>query len=97
MDLIAAVSGGSVVASYYALFGDRLFDDFVPRFLERDVERLLARRLASPGNWLRLASPNFDRIDLLAEYLDRELYEGATFRDLENRRPFLLISARAPD
>ncbi|HSD59863.1 MAG TPA: patatin-like phospholipase family protein, partial [Burkholderiales bacterium] len=36
VDLIYAVSGGSIVAGYYALYGDRLFQEFEPRFLRRD-------------------------------------------------------------
>src|SRR5215510_12063454 len=32
LDVIFALSGGSFPAAYYALYGDRLFQDFEPRF-----------------------------------------------------------------
>src|SRR5712671_92827 len=35
VDYISAVSGGSFTAAYYALYGDRLFDDFENKFLNR--------------------------------------------------------------
>ena len=73
LDVVSSVSGGSIIGAYYALYGDRLFEDFVPRFLEPDVQGLLVRRLLAPGNRVRLASRNFHRVDLLAEFLDREL------------------------
>ncbi|MBQ1765943.1 MAG: patatin-like phospholipase family protein, partial [Aquincola sp.] len=33
VDLVAGVSGGSITAAYWALAGDRIFEDFEPRFL----------------------------------------------------------------
>ncbi len=93
LDVVSAVSGGSILAASYALHGERLFEEFLPGFLERDVQRALTRRLLAPGNWVRLVSPNFDRIDLMAEYFDEKLFGGATFADLEGRRPFVLVSA----
>src|SRR5207244_13223798 len=48
VDVIAAVSGGSFTAAYYALFRDTFFDDFPMAFLYRNIERyMLARTLAS--------------------------------------------------
>jgi NTE family protein len=48
VDLVSAVSGGSVTAAYLALSGDRIFDDFTARFLHRDFEGELIRRLLDP-------------------------------------------------
>lgn len=96
VDVLSAVSGGAVTAAYYTLYGDRLFDDFERRFLARDVSAALRRRvLFSPQNWLRLASSEFSRGDLYAEYFDRRLFRGATFGDLDRsgRRPLLVINA----
>ena len=36
VDVITSVSGGSFTAAYYGLFGDRIFEDFRPRFLDHD-------------------------------------------------------------
>src|SRR5262245_4364714 len=93
VDVINAVSGGSIVAAYYAAHHDDIFRDFVDRFLRRDVERDLQLRLAT--NARRLASAHFGRTDLLAEYLDERLFHGQKFDDLAHGafRPFVVINA----
>ena len=93
VDIINAVSGGSIAAAYYGLYRDRIFEDFESRFLRRDVESDLKRMLAT--NLLRLASPRFGRSDLLAEYFDREIFDRKTFADLArgSLRPFVVINA----
>lgn len=94
VDLISSVSGGSFTAAYYGLHGDGIFSDFETRFLRRNVQGALALRLLSPVNWVRLASPHFDRIDMAAEYYD-QLFDARTFRDLaqRGRRPFIVLNA----
>lgn len=95
VDLISSVSGGSFVAAYYALWGDRIFSDFEPRFLKRNVQSALLWRSLSPWNCVRLASSTFNSSDLAAEYYGRRLFEGATFADLDcgHGPPFLVINA----
>jgi NTE family protein len=96
VDLISAVSGGAVPAAYFALHGDRVFEDFERRFLKRDVSGSLQRALfLDPRNWIRLASANWSRGDVYAEWLDRKLFRGATYGDLDRTgdRPFLLLNA----
>ena len=84
VDLMSAVSGGAVPAAYFALYGDRLFEDFERRFLKRDISGALQRAIfLDPRNWLRLASTNYSRGDLYADWLDRKLFRGATYADLE--------------
>jgi NTE family protein len=96
VDLITSVSGGSFTAAYYGLVGDRIFTDFEPRFLRARVGRSLVLRFLSPYNWIRLASPSFDRSDLAAEVYDDFLFHGATFADI-NSRPGPLIAIQATD
>ncbi|MBE0556347.1 MAG: patatin-like phospholipase family protein, partial [Proteobacteria bacterium] len=95
VDVISTVSGGSFTGAYYALFGDRLFADFRKEFLERNIQGELLWEVANPVNWIRLASPWFNRIDLAAELYDRTVFKSGTFRDLSSRgrRPFLIINA----
>jgi len=95
VDVISSISGGSFTAAYYGLYGERTFVDFKDRFLYRDVEGALKRKLFSPVTWVRLMSPTFDRIDLAAEYYDKEIFDHATFGTLveRNQRPYLLINA----
>ena len=93
VDIINAVSGGSIVAAYYAVHRDRIFRDFEHKFLYRDVEGELRNALIL--NLPRLSQAGFSRSDLLAEYFDRELFDGATYADLArgSMRPFVVINA----
>ena len=65
--LISSVSGGSFTAAYYALWGDRIFSDFEPRFLKKHVQTGLLLRTLAPWNQVRLASPKFNRSGWLSE------------------------------
>ena len=95
VDCISSVSGGSFTAAYYGLFGERLFTEFRPRFLDRDIQSELLWRVANPLNWFRLASPTFNRIDLAAELYDETVFGGKRFADLppRDRGPFIMINA----
>ena len=95
VDVLYAVSGGSMVASYYALNHDRAFERFEADFLSQDFQSALIGRVLSPANWARLASPRFGRGDLLQELLDDRLFKGATYGTLmaAHRPPFLIVSA----
>ena len=96
LNIINAVSGGSFTATYYALYGDRIFQDFETRFLRKDWEsELRARIFRSPSNWLRLWSPYFGRAHIFAELLDKALFDGHTFGDLvaKHQRPIINLHA----
>jgi len=96
VDMVSGVSGGSLTAAYYALHGDRIFDEFEGLFLRRNVQAALLLRFLNPVNWFRLLSPSFGRSDLAAEYYDREIFDGATFRDLA-RGPSVDLVINATD
>ena len=93
--MVSAVSGGSITAAYYTLWGDRIFSDYESRFLKRHDQTGLFLRLLIPWNLARLASPKYGTSDLAAEYYDHLLFKGATFADLTPRpgRPFLIVNA----
>jgi NTE family protein len=92
--IIAGVSGGSFTALAFGLYGERLFGDYERRFLKRDVEGELLRRLANPVYWGSLSQGDWGRSDLAAEYYDEILFAGATFGDLERGRgPMIVTSA----
>jgi NTE family protein len=48
VNLVTGVSGGSFTALAYALYGDRLFEEYEKRFLKRNVQRDL-EIAANPG------------------------------------------------
>ena len=93
--MVSAVSGGSITAAYYTLYGDRIFSDYESRFLKLHVQNGLFLRLVAPWNLARLSSSRYDSSDLAAEYYDHLLFQGATFADLTPRpgRPFLIVNA----
>lgn len=95
VDAISGVSGGSFTAAYYGLFGERIFDDFEQKFLKKNVQGGLVRRmLLRPDNWVRLSSPFFQRSDLASEYYDKLLFEEKTFRDMAaTKGPMININA----
>ncbi len=95
VDVITAVSGGSFTAAYYGLFGDNVFTDFTQRFLYRDVQADMISALLSPAQLLKATGSQFNRTDVIAEYLDRTLFEGRTFSQLSasSRSPYVILNA----
>lgn len=95
VNTISSVSGGSFTAGYYGLFGERIFQDFESRFLKKNVQGEIARRIfLDPLNWVRLFSPYFDRSDLAAEYYDQHIFDGGTIGDIAARKgPMIIINA----
>jgi len=94
VDAISSVSGGSFTAAYYGLFKDRIFEDFETKFLKRNVQSELTRRVIFPGNWPKLASLYYDRSDLAADYYDELLFEHKTFQDFMTAdSPLIAINA----
>jgi NTE family protein len=93
IDFVSGVSGGSIIAAYYALKKRAALRDFREHFLLRDAEEAidtdlnllsLARGLAGGVN----DSTRFPR------WLDQNLFQGATFGQLQTgRRPSLWINA----
>ena len=94
VDVISAVSGGTFPAAYYALHGERAFEDFEDKVLLRRFETELAERIIlNPVNWFRLPSPTFGKSDLFAELYDETVFDHATFADLQRANgPFVIIN-----
>jgi len=94
VDVVTGTSGGSFTALAYALYGERLFDDYDRKFLKRDVEGDLLRRLFDPLTWPRVLSQGFGRSELAEEYYDEILFHGATYADLLARpTPWAIVGA----
>jgi NTE family protein len=93
VDAISSVSGGSMTAAAYGLYGDRVFDIYEPMFLKRNVEKALLGQMLNPLHWPALWSPDYGRSELAAKYYDKILFKNACFRDLAtNNTPYLLIN-----
>jgi NTE family protein len=94
VDMISAVSGGSVTAAYYGLFGERLFTDFRQDFLHRNVTQELKDIVLSAGTLTRISSETFGTGDVLDEYFRQQLFGSATLdRLLDADGPFVQINA----
>ena len=95
IDLVYGVSGGSVLAVYFALHGKETIPSFERRFLKQNFQRQMIKQIFSAANLPRLTSPEFGRGDLLQEQFENTLFKNATFGDLEKHRkgPFAVISA----
>ncbi|MBX7257319.1 MAG: patatin-like phospholipase family protein [Candidatus Hydrogenedentes bacterium] len=95
VDVISSVSGGSLPAAYFALFGERTFADFPDKVLYRDIQSNLLSQGLKWRNYIKLASPFYGRTDLMADTFTREIFERRTFADLLDRRtrPFVLINS----
>ena len=57
IDVISGVSGGSIVAAYYAAFGVRTFPQFEQEFLRTNFQRTLIDALSTPAALHELTSP----------------------------------------
>ncbi|MDP8032979.1 patatin-like phospholipase family protein [Pasteurella atlantica] len=95
IDLVYGVSGGSVLASYFALEGKNVIPQFEEQFLKYDFQQQIVNEALSVSTISRLTSPQFGRGDLLAEQLNSALFKDNTFDDLLHHRkgPFAVISA----
>ena len=95
VDVVVGVSGGSVLAAYFALKGEETIPLFYKRFLHQNFQRQVVKQAFSMSNLPRLASPEYGRGDLLQEQFENYLFGKTTFRDLEMNRkgPFAIISA----
>jgi NTE family protein len=94
VSLISSVSGGSFTSAYYGLHGEGIFDDFEERFLRRNIEGLVALNLLRPLKLARVAFTGYTRSDLAIDVYDKEVFGGATFKDLARAGgPVLNINA----
>ncbi|MBL9134220.1 MAG: patatin-like phospholipase family protein [Verrucomicrobiales bacterium] len=96
VDAISSVSGGSVTAAAYALYGDQTFDLLDAAFLKRNVQQLLFFRVINPFRWPKLMSRTFGRSDLAADLYDELLFRGRTFGDL-SKKPGAFVAMNATD
>lgn len=92
--LISGVSGGSILATYYAAFGDETFTRFESEFLLSNFEKGLIQTVFSPRQMYQLGSPWYGRSHILGEQLDH-LYRGMTFGELQKKQHVneLLVTA----
>jgi NTE family protein len=93
VDYISGVSGGAVTAAYFGLRGRNALSDFRERFLLRDAEESF-RTPYNPVSFIRAYEGGVNDSQQFPQWLDRNLFGGATFRELNSaHRPRVLINA----
>lgn len=91
---ITSVSGGSLTAAYFGLHGPEGLTAFRDKVLLRDGEAGLRFSLLNPSNLLRLLAGGLNDRSNLNDWLERDVFRGATFADLFRRqRPVVWINA----
>jgi NTE family protein len=93
VDVISAVSGGSLAAAHFALNRESFISEFPRRVLSLDLQSLLLQRVLSPGGVWRQSSKNFGRGDLLQEVLEEQVFHGQRFAQVPRRRPMIYINS----
>ena len=94
VDTISGVSGGSFPAAYYGLFGDRIFEEFEPRFLRRNIQGGIVWRTLAPWNLVALMTPWLSRSDIAKGIYHDSVFEQATFQTLTDAKgPMIFINA----
>jgi len=90
VDLISSVSGGSFTSAYYGLYGDRIFIDFESKFLRRDINSSMIRKLLNP----MLLFSSSARTESAVRYYEDTVFHGSTFADMNRANsPLILINA----
>ncbi len=91
---VSSVSGGSITAAYFGLYGADKLDSLEDAFFRPDNMSALLWRAANPYNWFRLKFRGNARITLLEELLDRRLFAHATFADMNQPgKPYVVLNA----
>ena len=93
VDLVFGVSGGAVLATYFALHGKNTIPSFYANFLKQNFQKQVIKEIFSSLS--RLNSAEFGRGDILQEQFNSFLYKNSTFGDLAQKRlgPLAIISA----
>ena len=91
---ITSVSGGSITAAYFGLHGAEGLQGFRDKVLLRDGEAGLRFSLLNPSNLVRLFSGGLNDRSNLNDWLERDVFKGATFADMFRRpRPVVWVNA----
>lgn len=94
VSFITSVSGGSLTAAYFGLHGPGGLSEFRNKVLQRDGEAGLRFSLLNPNNLMRVFAGGLNDRSNLNDWLERDVFRGATFADLfRRRRPVVWINA----
>lgn len=103
VNVISSVSGGSVVAAYYAqrsnqplhLEKRQLFWHNAEADLSQNFRSIFLAKFLRPDNFVSSMFGSLGRTEIMAQVFDEYLFSGARFGDLEQTGPGLVINATA--
>jgi predicted acylesterase/phospholipase RssA len=92
--IISSVSGGSLPAAYFAIYGDAGLADIKEK-MAQDFQNIWIGRWFYPGNAIRYWFSTVTRTDLMAGVLDDSLFDGKWIRydELKPGIPKIVINA----
>jgi NTE family protein len=92
--LLSSVSGGSVTAAHFGLYGAAGLDTLEASFLSEDNVSTVVWQAVNPINWFRYGLSGRSRIGLLEDLFDEKLVKGARFEALNQPgKPFVILNA----
>jgi NTE family protein len=92
--LISSVSGGSLTAGYYGVYGREGLVRFRSEALLPGFESGMRLSLYSPANMTRVLGGGLNTRENFGDALDRQVFHGATYADIFRRqRPEIRIQA----
>jgi NTE family protein len=91
---ISSVSGGSLAAAHYGLYGREGLATFRENVLLRDYESNMYLSVIQPMNMLRLLGGGLNDRQNFGDTLNRDIFHGATFADIyRHPKPDIRIHA----
>jgi len=95
--VISSVSGSSLAAAYYGLYGAReqqWNESAIRKQFRKNFENVWFTSWFFPWNVARYWTSNFSRSDIMIQVLDNELFDGKSFKDFNPvDTPKILINA----
>lgn len=83
--LVTGVSGGSVTAAHFGLYGPKGVTGYREKYLITNAEKYMANSPLNPLTLVRGLSGGANGRKTFGRYLDEVLFRGATFGDLRRR------------
>lgn len=80
--LVSGVSGGSVTAAQFGLYGPAGLNGYRERYLVTDAEKYMANSALNPLTIAKGVAGGANGRETFGRYLDETLFHGATFADL---------------
>jgi predicted acylesterase/phospholipase RssA len=85
VQLVSGVSGGSVTAAYYGLYGPNGLNRYREQYLIQNAEKYMANSALNPLTVVRGLSGGANNRNTFARFLDESIFKDATFGDLNAR------------